>query len=284
AGGILAGARNREADHRRSPPQPRREPARRSRRDRTGFSPGPTNGPSAVSAQRPAQAGEHRLLPAQVLLGDRLAELLEQRALLVAQPARDLHVDDDAQVAVAVALQSWHPLAAQRDHLTRLRSRRDLDRHRTVQRRHLEARAEGGQRRRHIKQGDQIVPLAHEALVVAHADQHVEVTGPGARLADVAAAADAHPLAVGDAGRHVDRHGALRDDAATAAALRAGLRRDAPVTTAFVADDGAHDLPERRARYRLAPSGPAAALAGLDRRARFRAVAVAMLAAVDRLV
>src|ERR1019366_1645948 len=96
AGGILAGARNREADHRRSPPQPRREPARRRRRDRTGFSPGPTSGPSAVSAQRPAQAGEHRLLPAQVLLGGRLAELLGERALVVAQPARGLPVDGEA--------------------------------------------------------------------------------------------------------------------------------------------------------------------------------------------
>jgi hypothetical protein len=55
---------------------------------------------------------------------------------------------------MAVALQAWHSLAAQGDHFARLRSGRDLDRHGTIQRRHLEARAERGERRRHVEQGD----------------------------------------------------------------------------------------------------------------------------------
>ncbi len=59
--------------------------------------------------------------------GDRRRELLEQLALALAQPARHLHVDDDAKVAVAVALQARHAAAAQDDDLAGLGPGRDLD-------------------------------------------------------------------------------------------------------------------------------------------------------------
>ena len=75
-----------------------------------------------------------------------------------------------------------------------------------------------------------------------------------------------------------------RGDAPAPAALAAGLARDAPVAVADVAQDRPHHLAERRARGALQLPGAAAALAGLDRRAGLGAVAVAVLAAVDRLV
>ena len=46
--------------------------------------------------------------------------------------------------------------------------------------------------------------VAHEALVLAHADDDVEVAVRAAALAGVAAAAEPDPLAVGDAGGDVD--------------------------------------------------------------------------------
>ena len=91
-------------------------------------------------------------------------------ALLVAQPARDLDVDDDAQVAVAVALQARHALAAQRDHLARLGAGRDLDasraRRASAPRRLAPSAASGAGTSSTVIE---VVALAHEALVLAHA-------------------------------------------------------------------------------------------------------------------
>ena len=97
-------------------------------------------------------------------------------------------------------------------------------------------------------------------------------------------AAEPDALAVGDPGGHLDGERALGGAATAAAALAAGLARHAPVAVADVADDRAHHLPEGRARHGLQLPGAAAALAGLDRRARLGAVAAAVLAALDRLV
>ena len=108
------------------------------------------------------------------------AKRSSMRALLLGQAPRDLDVDDDAQVAVAVALQPRHALAAQHEHLAGLGAGGDLDGGRAVERRHLEARAERRQRRRHVERRDQVVAVAHEALVLAHVDQHVEVAGRAA--------------------------------------------------------------------------------------------------------
>ena len=91
------------------------------------------------------------------------------------QPPRDDHVDDDPQVALASAPQPGHALAPDGEHLARLRARGQLDRGAALERRHLERRAERSQRRGHVEGGDQVVAFAHEALVLADADQHVEV-------------------------------------------------------------------------------------------------------------
>jgi hypothetical protein len=62
-----------------------------------------------------------------------------------------------------------------------------------------------------------------------------------------------------------------------------GCSGHAAVAVADVALDLADDLAERRAGHALQPARAAAALAGLDRRARLGAVAVALRAALDRL-
>ena len=64
---------------------------------------------------------------------------------------------------------------------------------------------------------------------------------------------------------------------------RQGLLGDATVTVADVAGDRAHHLTEGRTGHRLQLTRAAAALAGLDRRTRLGAVAVAVLAALDRV-
>ena len=67
-------------------------------------------------------------------------QLLQQLALLVAQAARNDDVDDHAQVPAPTATERGHALAPQRQHLARLRARRQLDRRRALERGHLERR------------------------------------------------------------------------------------------------------------------------------------------------
>ena len=81
------------------------------------------------------------------------------------------------------------------------------------------------QRRRHVDDRDEVVAVAHEALVLAHAHEHVEVARRAAALARVAAAGEADPLAVVDPGRDVDLERAAADRASAPAALGARLAR-----------------------------------------------------------
>ena len=74
--------------------------------------------------------------------------------------------------------------------------------HVAVERRHLDRRAERGQRGRDVDDGDQVLGVAQEALVLAHAHDDVEVAVGPAALAGVAAAGDA-----GSAGRRRSRAG-----------------------------------------------------------------------------
>ena len=144
--------------------------------------------------------------------------------------------------------------------------------------------SERRQRSGDVQRRDQIVAFAHEALVVAHAHQHVQVARGRARLAGVSAAGEPDALTVRDAGRHVHLERAPPVHAPTCrGTLVHGCAAHAPVAVAGVAGHRAHHLPEGRARDRLQLSGAAAALARLDRRSRLGAVAVTVLAALDRL-
>ena len=52
---------------------------------------------------------------------------------------------------------------------------RDVEAHRAVERRDLELRPAGGERRGHVDEGDEIVAVTDEALVLRDADQDVQV-------------------------------------------------------------------------------------------------------------
>src|SRR6478736_4918709 len=79
------------------------------------------------NVQQALQLGHHAALGAQVLLGERARELLEQVALLPAQPPRYDHVDDGAQVPARSATQRGQPESADAQDLPGLGTGRDLD-------------------------------------------------------------------------------------------------------------------------------------------------------------
>ena len=242
---------------------------------------------SRLAAQRAAQLGEHRLLRAQVLLGERRVQPLEQLALLVAQPARNHDVDDHAQIAAPAAAERGHALAAQREHLARLRAGGTStdDSPSSVGTSSVAPSAASG--------------AATSSAVIRSSPSRTKRSSsrtltstyrspgaPGGRsrpAARVPAAGQPDALPVGDPRRHLHLELALARQASAAAALAAGLLGHTTVAVADVADHRAHHLPERRTRRRLQLPGAAAALAGLDRRSGLGAVAVAVLAAVDRL-
>ena len=80
------------------------------------------------------------------------------------------------------------PAPAQLDRLARLGAGPDVDVLGALERRHLELRAERGQRRRDVEDRDEVVLVADEVLVRLDRDEDVEVAGVRARLAGVAAA------------------------------------------------------------------------------------------------
>ena len=178
------------------------------------------------------------------------------------------------------------PRAAERDRLARLRAGGDLQLARPVERRHLDRRAERGERCRHVDDRDEVVAVAHEALVLAH--PHHARTGRrrAAALARVAAARDPDPLPVGDPGRDVDLRACAAPGTGRAPSqVVARLLRDAPVAAAGVADAPCARAGRTAVRGdALELARAAAALAAHDRRARLGAVAVAVLAARDGLV
>ena len=176
------------------------------------------------------------------------------------EPARGRDVDDDADVARAAARERRQPAPAQQDLLAGLGARGDLDRHRAVEGRDLDRGAERRQRRGDVDDGDQVLAVAQEALVLAHPHDDVEVAGRAAVLARVAAAREPDALAVGDARRDVDRDAALL-------ARRAPRRR-----TRGRASRGRARRRRRRRRSRCARAGrrPCAPRAGAGRCRRSR--------------
>ena len=129
-----------------------------------------------------------------------------------------------------------------------------------------------------------MIAFAHETLVLANPDEHIQIACRSSHLAGMSAAAQPDALAVGNAGRHLHVELAGGGEPSPAAAVVAGLLGHAAVAVADVAHHRSHHLAERRARGGLQLPRAAAALAGLDRGPRLGAVAVAVLAAVDRLI
>ena len=121
----------------------------------------------------------------------------------------------------------------------RLRPGRNLELDGPVDGRDLDRRAERGKRRGDVDRRHQIVPVADEPRVLAHAHEHVQVARGTAALAGVAAPGDPDPLAVGDPGGDVDRHLRALDRAPAPAADLARVARDPPLAVADVAHGAA---------------------------------------------
>ena len=170
------------------------------------------------------------------------------------------------------------PRPAQDAHLARLRARVELELDRAVERLDADRGADGGLDDRQVDLREDVVSLADEALVGADAHADVDVAGAAAERARVPLAGEADPLAVVDAGRDVDLELALLERAPRAVARLARMLDDAAGAAALRAGRLADELAEDAARDLLEPAGPAAALTGDDVRAGSGAVAAAGLA------
>ena len=281
----------------RTRPSPRRSPPPRRRRARApGAPPGRARHPRAATrtasritrhaAQRTAQLGEHRFLRAQVLRGERPVQPLEQLALLLAEAARDHDVDHHAQIPAPAAAQrpACPPRAASAPRPAACppapRSRPCPPASGTSSVAPSAASGAGDVERR-----DQVIAFAHEALVLAHPHEHVQIARRGrpprrrgrGRRAGCAGRRRSRPESRprARAAPPCARGRGTRRRAAWARGRRRGRRRRRTVRTI---------CPNGVRVDRLQLPAPAAALAGLDRRARLGAVAVAVLAALDRLV
>src|ERR671915_303561 len=238
-------ARTRQSPSRRSArarpapaPAAPRAPARRAR---------PELGRPAGSAQRPLHLRKDRLVLdlAHVLFRQRPAQLLQQLPLAAAELARYHHVQDDLLVAAPAAADRRHALPAQRDDRPRLRAGRYVDLLVAVQRGHRDGGAERRRRGRHVHHGDEVVAVAHEALVLRHANEHVEVPRRAAALPGVAPAGEPDALLVGDPGRHVHFERALPPHGHVAALHAAGAAATAEGAEGIAAEEGVEYVRER---------------------------------------
>src|SRR3989475_2223970 len=162
------------------------------------------------------------------LLAREAGELLEQLPLPGRELARRLddHADDLVSPAVAVQVGDAAPL--QREDLARLGASGHLDPRLALERRHLDLRPQGRLREAERDLAHDVVPLADEERMLAHAEHDVEVAGCAGVRPGLALAAQLESGAAVDAGRDLDVE--LVRPPLHAGALAAGAR---------IRDDGA---------------------------------------------
>src|SRR5690606_39805129 len=123
------------------------------------------------------------LVAAWRLLAAQGGELLEQLALLVGEGGGDVHVEDHADVAAALAAQRGDAEALQRDLLTGLGAGTDVELLLAVEGVQRDRRAERGGGHRDRQGGDEVVAVAVEHLVIGDGQLHEEVAGGAAGFA-----------------------------------------------------------------------------------------------------
>src|ERR1700674_3373985 len=185
-----------------------------------GFIPRRGDGASAIDHRR---AGVHppppvtrsllqelrHLVPERAGLGVRLLagegrEAFEELLLLLGEVRRRLDRDAHVLVAALAAAQGRDALAAQPEDLTRLRTGRDLHRHRAVEGGHVDLGAERRLRKADGHLADDLGLLAPEDRVLAHLHHDVQVAGGGAGLRCwLALAGELEAGPGGDARRHL---------------------------------------------------------------------------------
>ena len=132
------------------------------------------------------------------------------------------------QVAAAAARHVRHSLAAKAEDRPRLRAFRHLERFVSVERRHVDVAAERESREVQRNLARQVVALAPEERVRRNFDEDVKVArGPILRSA-FALAADAQPLAIGDACGNLDRDRPLLGGSTCALAREQGFEMMRP--------------------------------------------------------
>ena len=152
------------------------------------------------------------------LFAEVLLELLDQRALRLVEPARDVHAGMDVEVAAPSSLEGRHALAAQHVNVARLRAGRDLDLDRPAGPGIVERGAERRLRHRQVDGGVEVVAVALDAGLRDDADLDEEVARGAGELSGVSLATNTDPLPVGDSGGNVDVDRAVVQRAADAVA------------------------------------------------------------------
>src|SRR5690606_1303341 len=159
-------------------------------------------------------------------------ELLQQLALLGGEVDRGLDHHAAVQVARGAAAHRTHALAAQAEGLAGLGLGRDADLRLAAKGRHVDRVAQRRLRDPDRHLAVQVVAVAGEYVVPAHADLDVEVARRGPRRAGLALAVQADAVAAVHAGRALDRQDLLVLHPALAMALAAGVAHHlAPAAT-----------------------------------------------------
>src|SRR5690606_3577419 len=212
-------------------------------------------------------------MPASFLATESGLELLQQFALLGGEVDRGLDHHAAVQVARRAAAHRAHALAAQAEGLAGLGLGRDPDLGLATERRHVDHVAEGGLRNADRHLAVQVVAVAGEDRMLAHAHFHVEVAWRGARRTGLALAGQADAVTAVHACGNLDRKDLLVLDAAGAVALAAGVAHHLATPAAVRAGL----LHGEDAALEADLAMPAAGAAGLDL-AVLRAAALAGLA------
>src|SRR4029079_15588565 len=119
-----------------------------------------------------------------------------------------------------------HALVAQPEHATRLGLGGNLQRHLTVERRHLDAAPQNRGRKADGNLAGQVLAVALEDLVFAHVHFDVQIAGGGARAHRLALARQADAVAGIDAGWNFHREPLAPAHAPLSQATVAGILDD----------------------------------------------------------
>src|SRR5215207_7140203 len=177
---------------------------------------------SAMSSPSPALASVDAEVVPRRGVGQR-SELAQQVPLLARELLGHGHLQADQQVAGALTAGARHPPPPDPEDAAVLGAGWNLDRHRTIQGRHLELGPEGGLGEGHRDGDGQVLAAAAEQGVGGDPDLDDQVAGGGAGLAGLALALEPDSGPVVDPDRDPDLELTRADLAAPALAGRAGV-------------------------------------------------------------
>src|SRR5215469_6485942 len=205
----------------------------------------------SAAVERVPQPGEEPLLagrePARRgLLTPEFRQLLEQRFLLLVELGRRLHRHVDDQVTAPGVVQVPHAQAIERDDLTGLRARADVQLAGAVERLNRQVRPQGRGHHRDRDRAVQIIALPLEDRVRPLDDLEEQIARRPATRADLSLARELDVGSVLDARRNPDLDGAAGAHPAVRVAFGARPPDDGAVAATGRARPGGHHLAEER--------------------------------------